>query len=291
MHLSLAQTTPSDSDTLAWLETTRNFSVTQAIDFGSRLIAAIAIFLIGRLVIRYVVKLTENGMTRARFDQILVGFAGNVVSAGLLVLVIMVSLSTLGINLTSLTAVLAAAGFAVGMALQGSLSNFAAGILLVTFKPFRVGDFVEVAGVSGKVEEIHLFSCAMKTFDNVKLVVPNSQITSNVISNYSVEPQRMISLTIGCSYSDDLKGVKSLLTELVANDERILDDPEPVVAVEELGASSVNFIVRPWVRNEDYWGVKRDLTERIKLAFDERGFSFPFPSRDVFVHEVSSQKS
>ena len=289
MLLLLAQATDSGesglTESLFSLEQFKEFLTNQAGEIGLRLVAALAIFLVGRVVVRILAGLAERAMTRAKFEKILVGFTGNVVHAGLLIVVVMAALSTLGINLTSLTAMLAAAGFAVGMALQGSLSNFAAGILLVVLKPFRVGDFVETAGVMGTIEEIHLFSCTMRTFDNIRLTVPNGEITSNVISNYTSEPTRLITMVIGCGYDDDLRAVKSLLTEIVTSNEKILDDPEPLIAVDELGDSSVNFVVRPWVKNEDYWSVKRSLTEQIKLQFDENGFTIPYPSRDVYLHE------
>lgn len=179
---------------------------------------------------------------------------------------------------------LAAAGFAIGMALQGSLGNVASGVLLVFFKPFRVGDVIEVAGVLGSVVEIQIFSTILLTPDNVRIILPNASVTGGTIRNLSAEPQRRIDLVIGCSYNDDLRAVRGLLEELVQSDSRILDIPEPLIAVSELAESSVNFVVRPWVASGDFNDVKFDLTERIKLGFDERGFTIPFPSRDVFVH-------
>ncbi len=270
--------------TLPWVKAVKEFAAEHAVSFGIRLLAALAILFIGRIVIGILMGFVSRGMQRASTDEMLVRFVQNVMKAVLLVVVVMASLQTLGVELTSLTAILAAAGFAVGMALQGSLSNFAAGIMLVVVKPFQAGDFIDVAGVSGTVQEIRLFSCSMKTSDGLNLTVPNGQITSGVIKNYSSEPNRLINLVIGCGYDDDLLAVKNLLLKIISSHEKVLADPEPLVAVDELGASSVNLVVRPWVRNEDFGSVKRQLTEQIKLAFDEHGFTFPYPSQDVYLH-------
>ncbi|QDT31545.1 mechanosensitive ion channel family protein [Thalassoglobus polymorphus] len=270
--------------TLPWVKAVKEFAAEHAVSFGIRLLAALAILFIGRIVIGILMGFVSRGMQRASTDEMLVRFVQNVLKAVLLVVVVMASLQTLGVELTSLTAILAAAGFAVGMALQGSLSNFAAGIMLVVVKPFHAGDFIDVAGVSGTVQEVRLFSCSLKTFDGLSLTIPNGQITSGVIKNYSSEPNRLINLVIGCGYGDDLLAVKNLLLEIISSHEKVLTDPEPLVAVDELGASSVNLVVRPWVRNEDFGSVKRQLTEQIKLAFDEHGFTFPYPSQDVYLH-------
>ncbi len=274
----------SVEQTLPWLKDVKEFAAEHAVSFGIRLLAALAIFLIGRIVIGILMGFVSRGMKRASTDEMLVRFVQNIMKAVLLIVVVMASLQTLGVELTSLTAILAAAGFAVGMALQGSLSNFAAGIMLVMVKPFRAGDVIEVAGMTGKVLEIRLFSCLMLTFDGLSVTIPNGQITSGVIKNFSSEPNRLINLVIGCGYGDDLLAVKNLLLQIISSHEKVLSDPEPLVAVDELGASSVNLVVRPWVKNEDFGSVKRELTEQIKLAFDEHGFTFPYPSQDVYVH-------
>jgi small conductance mechanosensitive channel len=203
----------------------------------------------------------------------------------LLIVVCIASLGCLGVDTTSASAILAAAGFAVGMALQGSLGNIASGVMLVVFKPFKVGDYVNLGGTGGTVVEIQMFSTVLLTPDNVRIIVPNGNITSGAISNYSAENKRRIDLVVGCGYNDDLKAVRQFLENTVAAESRILTEPQPVVAVAELADSSVNFIVRPWVSSGEYWAVKYDLTERIKLGFDEFGFTIPFPSRDLFVHQ------
>lgn len=271
-----------------WLAQAKEYLAEHAVELGLRLLAAVLILLIGRMVVGVLLGFAKRAMQKSQADAMLVSFAQNVLKALLMVVLVMASLQTLGVELTSLTAILAAAGFAVGMALQGSLSNFAAGIMLVVVKPFRVGDFVEIGGAAGTVTEIGLFSSILQTFDGLRLTIPNGQITDGVIKNFTIEPDRLISMVIGCSYEDDLLAVKNLLTEILNRHEKVMTDPAPLVAVDELGSSSVNFVVRPWVKNEDFWSVKRELTEQIKLAFDERGFNFPYPSRDVYVHEQAT---
>ncbi|MCA9057690.1 MAG: mechanosensitive ion channel [Planctomycetaceae bacterium] len=252
--------------------------------YGPRILAAIAVLVIGRLIARVISNMVVRGATRARLDETLARFAGNLCYIILLTAVFITSLGCLGVNTTSLSAILAAAGFAIGMALQGSLGNFASGFLLVFFKPFRVGDVIEVAGTKGTVVEIQLFSTILLTGDNVRIIIPNSSVTGGTIQNFSIEKRRRIDLIIGCGYNDDIRAVKAFLQDVVVADERVLSDPAPLVAVSELGESSVNFVVRPWVKSKDYWPVRFALTEKIKLGFDEHGYTIPFPSRDVFVH-------
>ncbi|MDA7503631.1 mechanosensitive ion channel [Planctomicrobium sp.] len=277
----------SVEETLPWLAPAKDYLAENAVALGLRVVAALAIFLIGRIVVSMMLGFVGRALKRSNTDAMLISFANNVLKAILLIVLAMASLQTLGVKLTSLTAILAAGGFAVGMALQGSLSNFAAGIILIVVKPFSVGHFVEVGGVSGTVKEIQLFSSVLQTTDGLRLIIPNGQITSNVIKNFSIEPTRMIPLVIGCGYCDDLREVKKLLLSVVESQENVLQEPAPLVAVDELGASSVNFVVRPWVNNADFGSTKRELTERIKLAFDEHGFSFPYPSQDVYLHQES----
>lgn len=247
------------------------------------LVIAGLIFLIGRWIARIITRVVGKVASKAKLDETLVKFLKNIVYAILMVIVIMASLDRVGVPTTSFAAILAAAGFAVGFALQGSLGNFAAGIMLIVFKPFQVGDFVEAGGSSGVVEEIQIFNTLMRTGDNIKIIVPNGSITGSTIRNFSAKTTRRIDLVISCGYDDDLKAVKQFLRDVLEADERILKDPEPVVAVNELGDSSVNFVVRPWVNSADYWAARCDLTEAIKLGFDERGFSIPYPQRDVHV--------
>lgn len=294
MNLVLAQNNPAATPTdsavaerrLAELrDHTLDFLQANGIEFVINLLIAGVIFLVGRFAARMLSGVVRRGLQRAKLDAMLVSFLVNIVYAVLLVMVVMGALSQLGVETTSLAAVLAAAGFAVGMALQGSLGNLASGVMLIVFRPFKSGDFVEAAGTKGIVEEIEIFNTILRTPDNVRVIVPNGQITGSVITNYAARETRRIDLIIGCSYSDDIRQVKAFLNQIIAEEPRILADPAPVVAVDELADSSIKFVVRPWVRTGDYGEVKWDLIERIKLGFDERGFNFPFPSRDVYVHQ------
>ena len=279
---------PSVLDELL-LEARKVLTLQNAVDFltsyGGGLLSAIAVFVIGRWVAKFVTAMVVRASRRANVDNTLLRFLQNVIYLMLLIAVCIASLGCLGVDTTSLSAILAAAGFAVGMALQGSLGNIASGVMLVVFKPFRVGDYVDLGGTSGTVVEIRMFNTILLKPDNVRVIVPNGNITGGVISNYSAESERRIDLVIGCGYNDDLRAVRQFLEETLAAESRLLQDPAPVVAISELADSSVNFVVRPWVPSNDYWAVRFDLLERIKLGFDERGFTIPFPSRDVFMHQ------
>ncbi len=259
----------------------------QGLAFIYNVAIALVILFVGRWAAKFATRLSGTMLRRGRVDETLTKFLGNIVYAILMVVVVMAALTRLGVPVTSAAAILAAAGFAVGMALKDSLGNFAAGVMIILFRPFSVGDFVEVAGTSGTVDELHIFSTVLHTGDNVRIIIPNGTIINDPIKNFSAQSTRRIDLVVGCGYGDNLKEVKSLLDELIASDERILSDPEPLVAVNELGDSSVNFVVRPWVKAEDYWPTRRELVLRIKLGFDERGFSIPYPSHDVHVHNVA----
>jgi len=256
--------------------------------FGLRLLAAIAIFVIGRWVARLLTNFAGRVMTRAKMEDTLSRFLGNIIYTLLLAVVIISAINQLGIETTSLLAVLGAAGLAVGLALQGSLSNFAAGVLIVAFKPYKVGDFIEAGGVSGSVEEVQIFTTVLKSPDNKKIIVPNSQVMAAEIVNYSANDTRRVDLVAGCGYDDDLDKVRRILNEIVSGDERVLSDPAPTIAISELADSSVNFVVRPWVKGADYWGVYFDLTEQIKKRFDAEGVSIPYPQRDVHVYQHSA---
>ena len=255
------------------------------------LLAALLVFLVGRMMSRVVTRMIDQAARTARMDETLARFVGNVASIGMLMVACIASLGCLGVDTTSMSAVLVASGFAIGMALQGSLSNVASGVLLVFFRPFRVGDLIEVNAVQGKVVEIQIFNTLLLSPDNVRIVLPNVSITSGMIRNRSAEPTRRIDLVIGCSYNDSLRDVRALLEQIVASEPKILATPAPVIAVLELAESSVNFVVRPWVNSADYHTVKFSLTEKIKLGFDERGLTIPFPSRDVFVHHSGGAMS
>lgn len=260
--------------------------VDRGVTLGLNIVAAVAVYVIGNWISKIILAFLGRVLDRTRVDQTLSKFLTAIARAVLLTFLILMSVNRLGVDTTSLVAIVGAAGIAVGFALKDSLSNFAAGVMIILFKPFRVDDFIEASDISGTVEEISIFSTMMRTGDNKQIIVPNGAIISNNIINYSAKPTRRIDLVVGCGYSDDLRNVKDYLNELVRSDSRILVDPEPVVAVSELGDSSVDFVVRPWVKTEDYWAVRWDLTERIKLGFDQRGFNFPFPSRDVYTHQA-----
>ncbi|NCF50081.1 mechanosensitive ion channel [Gammaproteobacteria bacterium] len=259
------------------------------VDLGLNVLTAIVIFYAGRWVINIVMRGLRTVLQKQQIDKTLETFVCNLVRIVLLVFVIVAAISALGIQTTSFIAVLGAAGLAVGLALQGSLSNFASGVLIVLFRPYKVGDFVEAAGISGSVEEVQILTTVLKTGDNKRVIVPNSQIMDSIITNYSANDTRRVDMVIGVSYSDDLDKVRQTLKELVAAEDRILDEPACTIAVSELGDSSVNFVVRPWVATADYWGVMFDMTEAVKKRFDEEGISFPFPQRDVHVYNASAE--
>ena len=214
-------------------------------------------------------------------DEILVKFLSSILHWVLLLFVVIASLSQLGIDTTSLVALLGAAGLAIGLSLQSSLANFAAGVMLIVFRPFTKGDFVEVAGTSGSVDNISIFTTTLTTPDNKEVIVPNGSVIGNNIVNYSARPTRRVDMVFGIGYGDDIKKAKELLEQIVAADTRVLAEPAPVVALGELADSSVNFLVRPWVNAEDYWSVLWDTTETVKLKFDEAGISIPYPQMDV----------
>ncbi len=251
-------------------------------------LAGIAILLIGRWIAKLVTRIIEKLTTRARIDETLVKFVSNMAYWAMLVMIIVAAIDQVGIDTTSFAALVAASGLAVGLALQGSLSNFAAGVMIILFKPIRVGDYAEAGGTAGVVEEIQIFHTMMRTGDNKQIIIPNSMITGDTITNFSAKDTRRIDLVIGCGYDDDLLAVKRFLEEVLQTEEEILEDPEPIVRVHELGDSSINFDVRPWVPSSEYWEVKCSLMEKIKLGFDERGFTFPFPSRDVHLHNADA---
>ncbi len=261
---------------------------TSGIDLGIRLATAILIFFVGKWIVALIVNGLKKAMQKGDVDTTLRRFVANLVRMVLMLFVIIAAINHLGIQTASLIAVLGAAGLAVGLALQGSLSNFAAGVLIVLFRPYKVGDWIEGAGVSGAVEEVQILTTVLKTGDNKRVIIPNSQIMGSTITNYSANATRRVDLVVGVSYSDDLDKVRKELEDLVAVDERILQDPAPTIAVSQLADSSVNFVLRPWVKTADYWAVYFDLTERVKKRFDEVGVSIPFPQRDVYIHNVAT---
>jgi small conductance mechanosensitive channel len=259
------------------------FFVRYAPDIARNVLFALVILVVGKWVAGQISRILEKFLRRARLDETLSKFLCRIAHSIILIVVVMAALERLGFNTTSFAAILAATGLAVGMALQGSLSNFAAGVMIILFRPFKVGDFVHAGGEKGIIEEIHIFNTHMRTPDNVEVIIPNGAVTGSSILNYSSKPTRRIDLVVGCGYSDDLRAVKRFLEDLVTDDPRILTDPEPVVAVDELADNSVNFVVRPWVPSVDYWPVRWDLIEKLKIGFDDRGFSIPFPQREMHI--------
>ena len=256
------------------------------IDFGIKVATALAIFLLGKFVIRLLVGAISKMMSKQSVDKTLETFICNLVRTALMVVVVIAAIGALGVETTSFIAIFGAAGLAVGLALEGSLSNFASGVLIVLFRPYRVGDFVEAAGIAGSVEQVQILTTILKTGDNKQIIVPNSQIMDSIITNYSANDTRRVDMVVGVSYEDDLDKVRKTIEELLAADERILDEPAPLIAVSELADSSVNFVVRPWVKSSDYWGVKFEMTEAIKKRFDKEGISFPYPQQDVHVYKT-----
>jgi len=242
---------------------------------------ALAIFIIGKMIVNTLTSVLSKILSKSKMDDILVNFIVSILRTILLLFVVIAALDRLGVDTTSLIALLGAAGLAVGLALQSSLQNFASGVMLIIFRPFKAGDFVEVAGTAGVVETISIFSSTMRTGDNREIIIPNGSIYGGTITNFSARDTRRIDMTFGIGYDDDIKKAKELLEAIVTADERVLPEPKTVIAVSELANSSVNFVVRPWVKTGDYWAVKWDLTEQVKLQFDQAGISIPYPQMDV----------
>lgn len=253
--------------------------------YGLRIIAALVIVIIGVWIAKVIKKFIKKVLIKKDFDPTIASFVVNFVYYVLVTFVILAALSQLGIQTTSFIAVIGAAGLAIGLALQGSLANFAAGFLIIVFRPFKIGDFVDGAGVMGTVEAIHIFTTKLKTPDNKTIIVPNAKLTADNITNFSSKETRRVDLVFGIGYGDDITKAKELIAKYLSQDERVLKDPSPTIGVGELADSSVNIVVRPWVNSADYWGVYFDTTENIKKRFDEEGISIPFPQRDVHLYE------
>lgn len=254
-------------------------------EMGLSLLAAVLIFVIGRFVAQLIKKLIGQAMEKAKVDPVLVSFACNFGYSALMVFVILAALSRLGVQTTSFIAVLGAAGLAVGLALQGSLSNFAAGVLMVIFRPFKIGDFIEAGGVTGVVKDIHIFTTTLNTPDNKRVIVPNSKVMGDSVTNYSAEGTRRIDMVVGVSYDDDLDKAEQILMDEIKKDPRVLAEPEPTVGVLEMADSSINFVVRPWVAVPDYWKTRFALTKALKKRIEAEGMTIPFPQRDVHIYQ------
>lgn len=249
--------------------------------YGFKIIGAIVIFYVGKKIAKIITALMVKVMERSNVDETLRKFLDDIIYGLLIVFVVLAALNNLGVNTTSFVAILGAAGLAVGLAFKDTFANIGAGVLLIVFRPFTVGNFIQAAGESGVVEEISLFSVKMKTGDNKQIIIPNSGIIGGNITNFSAKDTRRVDFTFGIGYDDDLKLAKATLEEIINADERVLKDPAAFVAVSELADSSVNFVVRAWVNSGDYWGVYFDTLEKVKLTFDEKKISIPYPQMDV----------
>ncbi|UCG52475.1 MAG: mechanosensitive ion channel [Candidatus Latescibacterota bacterium] len=268
------------------MESVYNELVRFATTYGIKIIGAILILIVGRFAAGLFRRVVTKLLKKRDVDPAVISFTGSLCYFLILTIALIASLAKFGVETTSFVAVLGAVGFAVGFALQGSLANFAAGVLILVLRPYRVGDFIEAAGVSGSVKEIQLFTTVLATPDNIRILVPNGKVYGEVIKNITANPTRRVDLVIGIGYDSSIKKAYDLINTIIQADDRVLKDPAPTIAVAELADSSVNFVVRPWVKKEDYWSVKFDVTERIKEKFDEHGIEIPFPQRTV--HMVSA---
>jgi len=252
--------------------------------YGVKIITALIVFVVGRWIAKGIRSLIKRLMEKGNVDPILIGFTSNIAYIALLAFVVVAALGQLGIQTTSFIAILGAAGLAIGLALQGSLANFAAGFLMIIFRPFNVGDYIQGAGMEGIVEQIQIFTTTLTTLDNKTVIIPNAKLTEDNIINWTVKGTRRVDLVFGIGYGDDIDKARKIIEDVLGRDQRILKDPETQISVAELGDSSVNFVVRPWVKSDDYWDVYMDTTENIKKAFDEKGINIPFPQRDVHLY-------
>jgi small conductance mechanosensitive channel len=254
------------------------FLLTKGVDWAVNIAAAIAIFVIGKWVGGRIVALVKRAMLKSHMDVTLATFFANILNTLVIAFVAIAAISKLGVETSSLAAIFAAAGLAIGLAWQGSLSNLAAGVMIIVFRPFKVGDFIEAGGISGTVEEVSIFTTIMKTADNKEIYVPNGAITNGNITNYSARPTRRIDVAFSVGYYEDIHLTKRILTEIVAAEERILAEPEPTIVISELKENAVVFAVRPWVKREDYWPVLYALNETVKTRFDAEGIAAPAPA-------------
>lgn len=261
------------------------------ITYGLKILAAILILLIGLWVAKLVRRMTQKLMDKRSIDPLITTFVGTVLHVLLVLFVVIAAISKLGVQTTSLIAVLGAAGLAVGLALQGSLSNLASGVIIITLRPFKVGDYVEAGSNAGIVESIQLFYTRMRSPDNKELMIPNSAITSSTITNYNARPERRCDMVFGVSYDADLDKTRRIIQEMLDKDERVLDEPAPMIVIGELADSSINFWVRPWVKTDDLWTFKWEYTEALKKRFDEEGITIPFPQRDLHVYQHTASNT
>lgn len=254
--------------------------------YGPRIIFAILTLVIGLWIVKILVNVINKGLDKGEVDNALKGFLASISSVLLKILVYITALSVLGVEMTSFVAILAAAGFAIGMAMSGTLQNFAGGVMILLFKPFKVGDYIDAQGHSGSVKEIQVFNTILTTPDNKTIILPNGPLSTGAMVNYSTEPRRRVDWTIGIGYGDDVDKAYEVIEKLLAGDDRILDDPKPFIAVKELADSSVNFAVRAWVNSADYWGVYFRMNEEVYKTFEKEGLNIPYPQTDVHIHKV-----
>ncbi len=252
-------------------------------EYGPRLLFAILTLVIGLWIVKIIVSAVKKGLDRSNTDETLKGFLASIISVLLKIMVYITALGMLGVEMTSFIAILAAAGLAIGMALSGTLQNFAGGVMLLFYKPFKKGDYIEAQGHSGTVNEIQIFMTVLKTPDNKTILIPNGPLSTNSLTNYSTEPRRRVDWTIGIGYGDDVDKAYEVIKRLLDGDDRILDEPEPFIAVKELADSSVNFTVRAWVNASDYWGVYFRMNEEVYKTFDKEGLNIPYPQSDVHI--------
>ena len=266
-------------------------SITEiAADFGLRLFYAVLIIFVGRWVVKLLLKIIKSALEKTAVEETVRIFVANLLNTLLMVIIFIAAINQLGIETTSIIAMLGAAGLAIGLALQGSLANFAAGILIVMFRPYKVGDYIEAGSSGGTVLDIQIFSTVLKTPDNKVVVVPNGTIMDSSIINYTGQETRRVDIIASCGYDDDIDKVKDILKDILDQDERILEEPEPRIAVSELADNSINFIVRPWVKSSDVLSVKYSILEQIKKRFDAEGISIPYPQRDVHIYNHDIKK-
>jgi small conductance mechanosensitive channel len=286
MGEDIAAAAPDTAATIDYFDTEQVVAIVleRGPDLALQLLSAVLIFVVGRWIAKVIIGAARKAFARTDMDVTLERFLCNMIYAVLLAVVIIAAVGQLGIETTSLLAVFGAAGLAIGLALQGSLSNFASGVLIVAFRPYKVGDFIEAAGQSGSVMEVQIFTTVLKSSDNKQVIVPNSQIMNGTITNYSALGTRRVDMVFGCGYGDDIDIAYKVLQSIIDADSRILKDPAPSIALNALADSSVNFNVRPWVNSADYWGVYNDITEQVKRQFDAAGLNIPFPQRDLHIY-------
>ena len=267
------------------LQEIMNYAIEITSNFGLKLLTALIVVIVGKQLVKILLKVIKVALEKANTEETVRIFVANLLNTVFTVIIFVAAINQLGVETTSIIALLGAAGLAIGLALQGSLANFASGILIVIFRPYKVGDYIEAGTNVGTVKDIQIFSTVLRTPDNKAIVVPNGSIMDGSITNYSEQPTRRIDIIASCSYEDDLDKVKQVLKTILDSEERILTEPKPQIAVSELAESSVNFIVRPWVNSSDYLPVMYSLLEQIKKTFDQEGISIPYPQSDIHIHE------